>query len=72
MIPIVCPLCTRSSLQPLFQEVKITAQINGEREVGGLLAHKNVPSSVTFSSSAEWIWKPTPDCSKQWEVCMPS
>ena len=40
MIPILCPICTRSSLEPILQEVTIKAQLEDERVVGGLLGYR--------------------------------
>jgi hypothetical protein len=40
MTPVLCPICTRSTLEPIFEEVKIKEQMDGERIVGGLLAYR--------------------------------
>jgi hypothetical protein len=40
MIPILCPICTRSSLEPILEKVTITAQLGEERVVGGLLGYR--------------------------------
>ena len=40
MTPVLCPICTRSTLEQLFQPVKIKAEIDGERIVGGVLAYQ--------------------------------
>ena len=41
MTPILCPICTRSSLEPILQEVTIKAHVDGDnRVVGGVLAYR--------------------------------
>jgi hypothetical protein len=40
MTPVLCPICTRSTLESIFQEVKIKVEIDGVRKVGGLLAFR--------------------------------
>jgi hypothetical protein len=40
MTPVLCPICTRSTLEPIFEEVKIKVQTHGERIVGGLLTYR--------------------------------
>ena len=40
MTPVLCPICTRSSLEPIFQEVKIKVEMDSQRIVGGLLAYR--------------------------------
>ena len=41
MTPIMCPICTRSTLEPVLQEFTIRAQLDDqERVVGGLLAYR--------------------------------
>ena len=41
MTPILCPICTRSKLEPILQEVTIKAQLGADdRTVGGLLAYR--------------------------------
>ena len=49
MTPILCPICTRSTLEPIFREVTIKTQIgDGERKVDGLLAYKRTEFSDIF------------------------
>lgn len=48
MTPVLCPICTRSNLEPLFQEFTIKAEINGERQVGGLVAYRCLEFSHVF------------------------
>ena len=40
MTPALCPICARSILEPILEQIKIQAQIDGERNVGALLAFK--------------------------------
>ena len=40
MMPILCPICTRSSLEPILENVTIKAQLGDERVVGGLLGYR--------------------------------
>jgi len=40
MEPILCPLCTRSTLERLLQTVTILARVNGESTIGGALAYR--------------------------------
>ena len=41
MTPILCPICTRSTLEPILQEFIIKAVVAAEdRVVGGLLAYR--------------------------------
>ena len=40
MTPVFCPICTRSTLEAILQQVRIQAQIDGDRIVGGVLAYK--------------------------------
>jgi hypothetical protein len=40
MTPALCPICARSTLEPILEQINIQAQIDGDRNVGGLLAYK--------------------------------
>jgi hypothetical protein len=40
MTPVLCPICTRSSLEEIFQNVSMEAKIDGDRVVGGLMAFR--------------------------------
>ena len=40
MPPVLCPICIRSGLEAILQEVAIKAEINGERVVGGLVGFR--------------------------------
>ena len=40
MTPILCPVCTRSTLEPILQKVILKAKIHDEHIVGGLLAYR--------------------------------
>jgi hypothetical protein len=40
MTPVLCPICIRSGLEPILQEVTINAGINGEQMVGGLVGFR--------------------------------
>ena len=40
MTPVLCPICIRSGLEPILQEVAIKAEIDGERMVGGLVGFR--------------------------------
>lgn len=40
MTPVLCPVCIRSGLEPILQEVTIKAEIDGERMVGGLVGFR--------------------------------
>ena len=40
MTPVLCPICTRSSLEPIFEQFTVKAEAEGEHKVGGLVAHK--------------------------------
>jgi hypothetical protein len=40
MAPVLCPICIRSGLEPILQEVSIKAEIDGERMVGGLVGFR--------------------------------
>jgi hypothetical protein len=37
---VLCPVCIRSGLEPILQEITIKAEIDGERVVGGLLGFR--------------------------------
>jgi hypothetical protein len=48
MEPILCPLCTRYSLERLFDQVRLTARIGGESLVSGILAFRCTENSHVF------------------------
>lgn len=48
MTPALCPICTRSSLEPILEQIKIQAKIDGDRNVGALLAYKCIEFGHLF------------------------
>jgi hypothetical protein len=48
MTPVLCPVCIRSGLEPILQEVTIKAEIDGERMVGGLLGFRCIDLGHVF------------------------
>ncbi len=41
MQPLVCPICTRWELRPVFQEITIQLQVGGEeKSVAGVLGYQ--------------------------------
>jgi hypothetical protein len=40
MTPVLCPLCTHSSLEHVFQEVEMKVSIDGQKVVDGLMAFR--------------------------------
>jgi hypothetical protein len=40
MKPVVCPFCNRFTLEALFSHITLTARIDGERVVSGVVAYR--------------------------------
>jgi hypothetical protein len=48
MQPIVCPFCTQYALEPLFTHITLTARIDGESVVSGVMAYRCTENSHVF------------------------